>query len=152
MQKSGKKAPNAEVARLPLGFPERQGQASSFMSKEELVSLLLRRGFDVSSDLVNAMRTPANLFQGKYERYEFFDCSSFPQPFPYHDSDSPARCIEAKAPAPAWIKEWYMAITEEGGQAYLILVFKPRDLFVKCPFEHAGFVIPEEMRSHAQNR
>ena len=148
MQK--KKKASSEVARLPAGFRDRADE-SNFMSDEELLGYLTRTGYNVSVGLFHDMKTPKFLCRGKFERCEFFDCASSPQPFPFHVSDSPADCLSKNGPPPAWIKEWYLAIIEENGEKFIILIFRPRDMFVKCPLSQAESVIPEEMRSRAMN-
>jgi hypothetical protein len=141
-KKTGK---SGEIARLPMSHRGPDEPASAFMSKEEMLSLLAARGIIFSQKLIGQMRMPPSVYRGKFEKLEFFDTTSVPQPFPYHESDSPSVCHDRKEPAPKWLGRWYMAIVGEEGKESIVLFHRGKRAFLKVPVAEAEEAIPEMM-------
>ncbi len=145
MEKSARKgSKSADIARLPITHKEKTDPGHSFLSREELLSFLKGAGFVPTPRLGGQLKIPSYVVRGKYERIEFSDTRSV-QPFPYHDSDSPARCADSGSSPPSWVKTWYMAIIDEEGSREIVLFYRPKNVFVKCRLDQAENVIPAEM-------
>ncbi len=140
-KKTGKDAAG-EVARLPMSHRKQDDPESAFLSREEMLSFLEGRGFVFSQRLIGQLRIPAHVYRGKFERYEFFDTTGVPQPFPFHERDSPSLCHERGQPAPKWLGRWYMAIVGEEGSESVVLYHRAKRVFLKVPLKDAEEAIP----------
>ncbi len=89
-------------------------------------------GLAISEKGAGRMKIPQLLNRGKAEKYEFFDLESRP-PQERGENDSPSYCYDKRMPAPAWVSNWYLSITEEGGNKFVTFVYPPKKVFVKCP-------------------
>ncbi len=136
--------PSAKV----LPFPKKQIKEPERSPAEELLSMLEKIGFSPSLQLRGNLKIQP-WQKGKGE-YEFFDLMS-EQPTLYTNMKKPSYCYDKGMDAPDWIKKWYLAIVEENKTKYLVLVYTPKRVFMKCELGEAEEVIPAIMQEHTYN-
>jgi|GEM_PF-4200745 len=148
MSNSEKHRAQAKPPSNVIPFPKKQIKEPERSPADELLSILKKAGFSPSLELRGSLKIqPWN--QGKGE-YEFFDLMS-EQPKLYTNMKKPSYCYDKGMNAPDWISKWYLAIVEENKTKYLVLVYTPKRVFVKCELGDAEKIIPAVMQEHTMN-
>ena len=118
---------NKVVSETVISFPQRHFNEP--VTKDRLLEELAKV-VTFKPDLLRLLRIPPNMVRGVNGKYEFFDILSIQQ-FPSGASETPFMCYNGKTPAPEWIKQRYLAVTEADGKQHLTFVDPLRGVFIK---------------------
>jgi hypothetical protein len=129
-------------------FPKKRIKEPERSPAEELLSMLKKAGFFPSPELRGNLKIQP-WQKGKGE-YEFFDLMS-EQPSFYTSLKNPSFCYDKGKNAPDWVKKWYLAVVEEKKTKYIVLVYTPKRVFIKCRLDKAEEIIPAVMQEHTTN-
>lgn len=148
--KNGKITPSITSGRKVQ--PVQNAQIANILTKEEILGILKKkfeeRGISFKSDIALKLKIPGIAKRSDNEVCAFFDVNSA-EP----KASEPYLAFNAENPKPPeWLREWYLGISKQLDGIFLILFFKPKNIFVRCRLEEADQKIPDIMQASTPGR